>query len=150
MPTGVCGGNWGVIMESPCALRGTSVVIKCQYDYPFPNIVTSVTWSKYDWGMKSWISLDRLSAPPDYLYVGNYRGDCSLRINRIRHDDSGYYSFSFVTTLNRWRSKQFAHVSVKGDKMTLTHKNMQYINPHIYIYECIHSNAPSSKPWGFF
>lgn len=119
MPVGVCGGNWGVIMESPCALQGTSVVIKCQYDYPFPHIVTSVTWSKYDMGKRSWISLESLEAPPDYLYVGNRRSDCSLRINRIRHDDGGYYRFSFVTTLDRWRSKQWVYVSVKGNKATL-------------------------------
>lgn len=124
MPTGVCGGDWGVTMDSPCAVRGTSVVIKCQYDYPFPNLVTSVTWSKYDLGERQWISLDRLAAPPDHSYVGNYRGDCSLKINQIQHDDSGYYRFSFVTTLNRWRSKSFAYVSVKGNKITQTY--MQY------------------------
>lgn len=110
-----------MIMDSPCALRGAPVVIKCQYDYPFPNIVTSVTWWKYDPREGRWIPLDELAAPPDYIYVGNHRGDCSLRINRIRHEDSGHYRFSFVTTLNRWKSKRFAYVTVKGDTITLTH-----------------------------
>lgn len=130
-------------MESSCALLGTSVVIRCQYDYPFPNIVTSVAWSKYDLGKRSWIPLESLAAPPNYLYVGNRRGDCSLRINRIRHVDSGYYRFSFVTTLDRWKSSQFAHVTVKGDKITLTHIYMQYLHPRIYIqYICVHT-----LPW---
>lgn len=89
-------------------------MIQCQYDYPVAHFVTSVAWSKYDQGSRSWISLGSLAAPPDSEYVGNFRGDCSLRINRIQPIDSGYYSFRFVTTWNSWMSKTWSHVSVKG------------------------------------
>lgn len=133
MPTGVCGGKWGVSLENVCGVRGTSVVIKCQYDYPFPHFVTSVTWSKYDPEKRSLIPLKSLAAPPDYQYVGNYRGDCSLKINRIRQDDSGNYLFSFVTSLDSWKSKKFALVTVKGDKITHIHIYLQYFHPYIYM-----------------
>ncbi|KAM6910461.1 B-cell receptor CD22-like [Xenentodon cancila] len=113
---GVLSGDWGVSLENQCALRGTSVILKCRYDYPFVHIVTSVSWSKAVYTSKSWnlISLDQLPSPTGhYKYIGNYRGDCRLRVNDVQPTDEGEYFFSFVTTLSKWKSKGHAQLSVK-------------------------------------
>ncbi|XP_038567941.1 B-cell receptor CD22-like isoform X2 [Micropterus salmoides] len=113
---GVWSGDWRVTFNDQCALKGTSIVIKCKYDYPFGHFVTSVTWSKA-WlvsGRHRLFPVSNLQSSPDhFVYAGNKRGDCSLKINDVHDDDSGAYYFSFVTTLNRWRSQTFLQLSVK-------------------------------------
>ncbi|XP_023266168.1 B-cell receptor CD22-like isoform X2 [Seriola lalandi dorsalis] len=112
---GVWSGYWSVIFENQCALKGTSVVIKCSYDYPSDHTVTSRWWSKaqYIFGAWSLVPLSRLHTPPDFRYVGDDHGNCDLEINNVRHADEGAYFFSFVTTRNRWTSRNFAELSVK-------------------------------------
>uniref|UniRef100_A0A3B4XMH3 Ig-like domain-containing protein n=1 Tax=Seriola lalandi dorsalis TaxID=1841481 RepID=A0A3B4XMH3_SERLL len=113
--SGVWSGYWSVIFENQCALKGTSVVIKCSYDYPSDHTVTSRWWSKaqYIFGAWSLVPLSRLHTPPDFRYVGDDHGNCDLEINNVRHADEGAYFFSFVTTRNRWTSRNFAELSVK-------------------------------------
>uniref|UniRef100_A0A3Q3IZ98 Ig-like domain-containing protein n=1 Tax=Monopterus albus TaxID=43700 RepID=A0A3Q3IZ98_MONAL len=115
--TSVWSGEWRVTFKDHCALKGTSIVIKCEYDYPFAHIVTSTTWLKARLVSSNW---ELFPLPTDrFTYVGNSRGDCSLKISDVQHTDKGAYFFSFVTTLNRWRSRTFAQLSVKGnDKLT--------------------------------
>lgn len=114
-------GNWGVELESQCALRGTSVVIKCKYDYPFGHIVTSVSWHKGQLESGKWRLFTLTNQPSSqyhFTYAGNYRGDCSLQINNVQDADGGYYFFKFVTTMSRWTGKRPARLSVTGDKKT--------------------------------
>lgn len=105
-------------LSSQCALKGTSVVMTCSYDYPFPHNVTSVHWFKWKRVSGNWrrIPLDENSPYPDHFqYLGNYRGDCTLRINTVQHADEGAYSFGFVTTLNKWMSNTYAYLTIKGN-----------------------------------
>ncbi|XP_037641219.1 B-cell receptor CD22-like [Sebastes umbrosus] len=113
---GVWSGSWRVTLKDQCALRGTSVVIKCQYDYPLGHIVTSAGWSKALYVSGEWekFLLSQLPSPPHHFkYVGNYWSDCNLLVNDVQHTDEGEYFFHFVTTLNRWRSQIPAHLSVR-------------------------------------
>ncbi|XP_031134089.1 B-cell receptor CD22-like isoform X2 [Sander lucioperca] len=113
---GVWSGDWRVTFEDECALKGTSVVIKCEYDYPLGHIVTAVGWSKAQYVDGKWkqFLLSQIPSPPNHFkYVGNRWSDCTLKINDVQHSDEGAYFFNFVTTLNRWRSKTFVHLSVK-------------------------------------
>ncbi|XP_028436391.1 B-cell receptor CD22 [Perca flavescens] len=113
---GVWSGDWRVTLEDECALKGTSVVIKCEYDYPLGHIVTAAGWSKALYVDGNWklFPLSQISSPPNHFtYVGNRWSDCKLKINDVQHSDEGHYFFNFVTTLNRWRSKRSAHLSVK-------------------------------------
>ncbi|XP_008285116.1 B-cell receptor CD22-like isoform X1 [Stegastes partitus] len=113
---GVWSGDWRVTLESQCALKGTSVVIQCSYDYPFGHIVTSTSWSKVKLhlGSPRLFALSQFSAPSGHFkYLGNKRGDCDLKINDVQIADTGSYYFSFVTTLNRWRSQTHSYLSVK-------------------------------------
>ncbi|XP_051813039.1 B-cell receptor CD22-like isoform X2 [Acanthochromis polyacanthus] len=113
---GVWSGDWGVTLENQCALRGTSVVLKCDYDYPSGHTVTSVSWSKAQYVSNSWrlVALSQLFSPLKFNYVGNKQGDCDLRINNVRFTDEGHYHFSFETRRDRWSSKTFSYLFVRG------------------------------------
>lgn len=104
-------------LGNQCALIGSSLVLKCEYDYPYGHVVNAVSWSKVlqvD-GELMRVPLSELPEPPDHFrYVGNYYGLCNLRINDVRPADQGRYYFSFVTTFNRWRSKDYAFLFVRG------------------------------------
>ncbi|XP_047455166.1 B-cell receptor CD22-like isoform X2 [Mugil cephalus] len=113
---GVWSGNWGVRLENQCALKGMSTVIKCTYDYPSMNIVTSVTWYKAIRESRG-LMLYRLSSlrkPRGHFeYQGDRWSDCKLKINNVQWSDEGSYYFGFETTLNRWTSRTHAYLSVK-------------------------------------
>lgn len=104
--------------NNQCALKGTSVVIKCKYDYPVSNTVKSVSWSKALPVSGAWRLFPLSNSPsnPDHFkYVGNLEHDCSLQINDVQPTDGRAYFFRFVTSRNRWTSKTFALLSVKGN-----------------------------------
>ncbi|XP_044062579.1 carcinoembryonic antigen-related cell adhesion molecule 6-like [Siniperca chuatsi] len=110
MPDVWC-GDWRMTFKNQCALKGTSVVIKCEYDYPLGHIVTSVGWYKAQRVSDQWrlFPLSNLPSPPDHFrYVGNYRNDCSLEINDVQYTDNGAYVFT-----HKWRNETFAQLSVK-------------------------------------
>ncbi|XP_034031206.1 B-cell receptor CD22-like [Thalassophryne amazonica] len=118
---GVFGGDWGVTFNNPCAVKGSTTIITCSYDYPIINFVTSVAWYKAVSASGKWtlVSVYDLTSDPNHFeYVGNFRHDCSLKINNAQSRDSGLYTFSFTTTLNRWRSKTYAYLNIK--EMTAT------------------------------
>ncbi|XP_034468278.1 B-cell receptor CD22-like isoform X5 [Hippoglossus hippoglossus] len=112
---GVWSGEWSVTFEDQCALRGGSVVMKCSYNYPRSQRVTQVDWSRalFTSGRGRLHHLSSLPSPPDFEYVGNRNGNCSLKINNVQPTDQGQYYFSFVTTLDRWTSKSHAYLYVK-------------------------------------
>ncbi|XP_067366721.1 B-cell receptor CD22-like [Channa argus] len=113
---GVLSGDWGVAFNNQCAIRGTTIVIKCKYNYPSGHFVESVGWSKGQlaFGQNALFSLSKLPpAPSHFMYVGNFMHDCSLKINNVQDTDEGAYYFSFVTSLDKWKSRRPAHLSVK-------------------------------------
>ncbi|KAK2844245.1 hypothetical protein Q5P01_010904 [Channa striata] len=113
---GALSGDWGVVFNDQCAIKGTTIVIQCRYDYPLVHMVRSMEWSKAQFvlGPIVLLPLSKLpSAPGHFQYVGNYWHDCSLKINSVQPRDGGAYYFSFVTTLNRWTSRTFARLSVE-------------------------------------
>lgn len=99
---------------------------RCEYDYPFGHIVTSVSWFKSQFVSEGWsltpIS-DLSSRPGHFKYLGSYHGDCRLQVNDVQPSDEGRYVFRFVTTLSWWRSSEYAFLTVKGNE-TKTNKQM--------------------------
>lgn len=118
LPKGVWSGNWGVTLKNQCALKGTSVVISCMYDYPDYHTVRSVGWYKAQYLNSMWqlVPLSNLpSTRHRFKYVGNKQNDCGLQINNVQHTDEGAYFFHFKTQYNQWTSKTYAHLFVKGN-----------------------------------
>ncbi|XP_077434230.1 B-cell receptor CD22-like isoform X2 [Vanacampus margaritifer] len=76
-------------------------------------ILISVRWYRGLRLSRGWIRLTSTSIPPHFEYVGNYRGDCGLKIKNVKHADEGYYLFRFVTSLSSWTSKNALQLSVK-------------------------------------
>lgn len=93
-----------------CVLRGASALIGCQFDYPLLHVVTAVGWFR----RPVFGGLFPLPLSENYRYVGNYRGDCRLKINNVQPADAGNYFFSFRTTLGEWISQTSAQLTVKG------------------------------------
>nr|XP_055033326.1 B-cell receptor CD22-like [Misgurnus anguillicaudatus] len=92
---------WGVNYSSPyiCALKGSTVIINCTYEYPTENQITKVFWTKTD----KTHNVD----PPDLFndseysqriqYLGNKQHDCTIRLTDVRQTDSHKYYFRFIT-----------------------------------------------------
>ncbi|XP_041648472.1 B-cell receptor CD22-like [Cheilinus undulatus] len=112
---GVWSGDWDVTFTDQCALKGSSVVIRCKYDYPWHHLVTSTGWYKAvrKSGRLVLVPLSEISSDPNhFIYVGDKSSDCSLKINNVQHSDIGGYYFHFKTTLNKWTSQRPAVLTV--------------------------------------
>ncbi|XP_068614830.1 igLON family member 5-like [Brachionichthys hirsutus] len=110
--SGVWSRDWRVTLQNQCALRGSSVVIACEYDYPFAAIVTRVDWAKVN--ELRLVLLSQLPSPADHFqYVGDYQGNCDLQINDVQQTDKGQYYFSFSTTFGSLTSRSFSYLSVE-------------------------------------
>uniref|UniRef100_A0A3Q3EQ57 Ig-like domain-containing protein n=1 Tax=Labrus bergylta TaxID=56723 RepID=A0A3Q3EQ57_9LABR len=96
-----------------CALKGTSVLIKCEYDYPSGLVVTGVAWYQRQ-RISGLVHLSKIRSAPDHFrYVGNKWSNCSLRINDVQSSDAREYYFQFKTTLNnKWLSQRPALLTV--------------------------------------
>lgn len=134
-----------------CVLRGASVQINCEYDYPFGHIVTTVGWAKSQQRFGN-LQLVPLPDPSKhYQYVGNFRGDCRLQINDVQYADAGNYFFSFRTTFGEWTSETSAQLSVKGNcwkkkqktvNKCLNHSSNFTLLPVIQSWRLLSGRAP--------
>lgn len=90
-----------------CALRGTSPVLQCSYDYPSLSYIRKVVWFKE--------VQRRLQSLPSsrFQFVGDKSHNCNLKINNIRHTDEGWYYFRFETYFSGWTSKIPAYIFVR-------------------------------------
>ncbi|XP_076006323.1 sialoadhesin-like [Genypterus blacodes] len=115
---GVWSGDWKVNLKNQCAIRGTSVVMSCTYDYPYRYSIRSVQWLKRVQDSGNWIDMpvDEISSDPDHFqYLGNKRRNCTMRINAVQNADAGGYLFRFKTTryyYMTWTSKRNAYLSI--------------------------------------
>ncbi|CAB1334069.1 unnamed protein product, partial [Coregonus sp. 'balchen'] len=112
---GVSGGPYGVTSDnvSPCALRGSSVVFGCSYDYPSRDTVTKTIW----FGMENntWTDLFQNQAYSGCVeYLGNNMHNCTLRISNLRPSDAKKYHFRFLTDHDKWSDPKGVVLSVTG------------------------------------
>ncbi|XP_048862484.1 B-cell receptor CD22-like isoform X2 [Brienomyrus brachyistius] len=102
----VNGSTWTVYYSEKtlCAVRGSTVVIQCGYDYPESYNVESMMWShntedctgkQYTWYSNN----TNISA--EYRdraeFLGNKVKNCTLKIKNVTTIDAGVYRFRFTT-----------------------------------------------------
>ncbi|MBN3306949.1 SN protein, partial [Amia calva] len=107
---GVLGGSWAVWYQpyKICAVRGSSVVLPCSYDYPndhdYKYEVQTVMWchnNNYCLNTSYVYHSGGGSISHEYRhraeYLGNKQKNCALKIKDIRTADRGAYRFRFET-----------------------------------------------------
>ncbi|KAJ8262666.1 hypothetical protein COCON_G00151230, partial [Conger conger] len=99
--SGVLGQNgWGVTYtpERICALKGSSVDMRCTYSYPTWHKVQKAFWF-IRWSPPQ--EPEDLSLDPEYSgrveYRENLNRDCTFRIKQLRETDAKTYYFRFLT-----------------------------------------------------
>ncbi|XP_072570762.1 sialoadhesin-like isoform X2 [Paramormyrops kingsleyae] len=99
-------GTWTVryTERNLCALRGSTVLIQCEYEYPEPHKVDSRMWSHNDVDCtgKSYVChSNNTNISAEYAgraeFLGNNTRNCALQIKNIRETDAGEYRFRFIT-----------------------------------------------------
>ncbi|KAL2086189.1 hypothetical protein ACEWY4_017248 [Coilia grayii] len=114
-----------------CVLQGSSVNIICSYSYPKGQKVTATHWLRGESPNTATRSI--LQHAPEYSgrvqYLGDGRGNCSVRISDLRVEDSGIYWFVFNTNGSGepWTSSSGFKLSVTG----------------LYCGSCMLSDAPA-------
>ncbi|XP_023693807.2 B-cell receptor CD22-like [Paramormyrops kingsleyae] len=87
-----------------CAVRGSTVLIQCEYGYPEPHKVDSRMWSHNDvdcTGKPYVCHSNNTNISAEYTgraeFMGNNTRNCTLQIKNIRETDAGEYRFRFIT-----------------------------------------------------
>nr|XP_023693805.1 sialoadhesin-like isoform X2 [Paramormyrops kingsleyae] len=87
-----------------CAVRGSTVLIQCEYGYPEPHKVNSRMWSHNDvdcTGNPYVYHSNNTNISAEYTgraeFLGNNVRNCTLQIKNIRETDAGEYRFRFTT-----------------------------------------------------
>uniref|UniRef100_A0A3B3RR50 B-cell receptor CD22 n=1 Tax=Paramormyrops kingsleyae TaxID=1676925 RepID=A0A3B3RR50_9TELE len=102
----VLGDHWSVNYPvSPvCAMRGSAVVIPCEYDYPSGYSVQDVMWCHNSGclGQPPYVyHTDKTEIKAEYKdraeYLGSTEKSCTLKIKKITSTDAGVYRFRFTT-----------------------------------------------------
>ncbi|XP_035602179.1 B-cell receptor CD22-like isoform X3 [Oncorhynchus keta] len=103
---GDCERNWMVTFNNadPCALKGSSVVFGCSYDYPADQTVTNTFW-KFRTPKDDTNVFEAQEYRDRVEYLGNENHNCTLRMNNLISSDANSYFFRFKTTNNAWSSK---------------------------------------------
>ncbi|KAG5855775.1 hypothetical protein ANANG_G00000140, partial [Anguilla anguilla] len=97
--------GWGVTYTPGriCALKESSIDIRCTYSYPTSHRVQKTFWF-FHWNKPQ--EPEDLSQDPEYShrveYLGNQSSDCTFRINQLRVTDSKTYRFRFLTDHNQY------------------------------------------------
>ncbi|KPP62438.1 hypothetical protein Z043_119382, partial [Scleropages formosus] len=110
--TRVLGGQWAVSYPETtvCAVRGSTVVIKCTYDYPERN--GQVEETMWCFNHVSCVDTEYVCHSENINIASQFKdraqclGDkqknCTLKVNNIRDTDAGEYRFRFFTDKTRW------------------------------------------------
>ncbi|XP_078109635.1 B-cell receptor CD22-like isoform X1 [Sander vitreus] len=115
-PESVSAG-WSVTFENPnpCASKGSSVHLRCSYNYTDGETVIKTAWYKGELIDGNWTRV-KLSDLPSYQnrfkYLGDQQHDCSLAIDDLQDNDTGHYYFRFDTQTYGRRSKKSMYLSV--------------------------------------
>ncbi|CAM4462848.1 unnamed protein product [Leuciscus chuanchicus] len=101
---GVSSDGWRVSYSPShiCALKDSTVIMRCTYTYPTGYKIKKVFWTK-----KS-VEPPDLSEDPEYSqrlqYLGDKQQNCTVRLSHVTLKDSHMYYFRFITneTGGKW------------------------------------------------
>ncbi|XP_048864829.1 uncharacterized protein LOC125739109 [Brienomyrus brachyistius] len=122
---GVMSHNWNVsyAKKPVCAVRGSTVVIPCGYDYPEAYKVETIMWchNVSDCIDKPYVCHNNnINVSSQYKgraeCLGDKENNCTLRIKNITDDDAGVYKFRFITSNNngKWTGQPGVTLKVNG------------------------------------
>ncbi|XP_039469951.1 B-cell receptor CD22-like isoform X2 [Oreochromis aureus] len=126
--------GWGVTYTSTqiCAVKGSTVEIKCSYTYP--SWIYGQTYKTYQTTkvqMELWFTKGTNHNPVDLKSDSDYTGrveyrsnqkDCTLRITELRESDSAVYKFRFITN-----QQGGSYTGSPGVTLTVTDLQVQVI-----------------------
>ncbi|XP_063331177.1 B-cell receptor CD22-like [Pelmatolapia mariae] len=130
--------GWGVTYTSTqiCAVKGSTVEIKCRYTYPYR--IQYQTYQSYQMYHvttevqdKLWFTKGTSHNPVDLKSDSDYTGrveyrfnqkDCTLRITELRQSDSAVYKFRFITN-----QQGGSYTGSPGVTLTVTDLQVQVI-----------------------
>ncbi|XP_021481118.2 B-cell receptor CD22 [Oncorhynchus mykiss] len=112
---GDCERDWMVTFNDtdPCALKGSSVVFGCSYDYPSGQTVTNTFW-KFKTQKEDTNFFEAQQYRERVEYLGNEKHNCTLRMNNLISSDANSYLFRFKTVNNAWSSKTSVSLTLTG------------------------------------
>ncbi|XP_051755801.1 B-cell receptor CD22-like [Ctenopharyngodon idella] len=138
---GVSSADWGVSYSPShiCALKDSSVIMRCTYTYPTGHQIKNMFWTKDT--VKMGEEYPDLSEDPEYSqrlqYLGDKQQNCTIRLSHVTLKDSHEYYFRFITDKSdgKWTGKPGVTLSVtdlqvespervtEGDSVRLTCKS---------------------------
>ncbi|XP_067296761.1 B-cell receptor CD22-like [Pseudorasbora parva] len=99
---GVSSADWGVSYSPShiCALKDSTVIMRCSYTYPTGHQIIKVFWTKDS--IRGEEHPD-LSKDPEYSqrlqYLGDKQQNCTVRLSHVTLKDSREYYFRFITNI---------------------------------------------------
>ncbi|XP_053299255.1 B-cell receptor CD22 [Pleuronectes platessa] len=123
--SGVLCNEWKVEYQpNVCAVKGSSVVIPCSFDYP-GGIVQQVMWgheSKDIFDGPFIFDSASNNQPSVYQYIGDQSHNCSLKINPGKHNITGKYTFRFITKspTGKWTGQEGSILKIVDLKTSVT------------------------------
>uniref|UniRef100_A0A8C9UZ02 Ig-like domain-containing protein n=1 Tax=Scleropages formosus TaxID=113540 RepID=A0A8C9UZ02_SCLFO len=107
--------------EKPvCAVRGSTVVIKCTYDYP-DGQVKETMWCFNDedcMDTKYVCHSENMSIASQFKdraeCLGDKQKNCTLKVKNVTDTDTGEYRFRFITEKNKWTGQDGVTLNITG------------------------------------
>ncbi|XP_039503144.1 B-cell receptor CD22-like isoform X2 [Pimephales promelas] len=120
-----------------CALKDSTVIMRCTYKYPISYQIKKVFWTKGPLIMS--VEAPDLSNDPEYRqrlqYLGDEQQNCTVRLSHVTLKDSQIYYCRFITDRYKWTGKPGVTLTVtdlqvespervtEGDSVSLTCKS---------------------------
>ncbi|CAM4446751.1 unnamed protein product [Leuciscus chuanchicus] len=121
---GVSSDDWGVSYSPShiCALKDSTVIMRCTYTYPTGHQIKEVFWTKGP--IQEGVELLDLSEDTEYSqrlqYLGDKQQNCNIRLSHVTLKDSHMYYFRFTTDKDKW---------IGNPGVTLTVTDLQVESP---------------------
>ncbi|XP_062841228.1 carcinoembryonic antigen-related cell adhesion molecule 1-like [Trichomycterus rosablanca] len=121
--------NWSVFYpeRNICAVRGFSATLPCNYSYPQSGYkVVQMLWclmnSISEWCEKPpYVYNSSSNVTSDFVYGGDDKSNCTLFIQNVKFNYSGFYKFRFITddTAGKWTGHPGVNLTVSDLKVEL-------------------------------